>query len=99
MFFFFRDVCIIRGAERSCRARGSYSKHYTRSFFRKSQSKDAHEDMASNSGVSGRFVSVVLYRSPGKDWNVEEETKGWGSGGSPGLPSYDNDWDDDISDA
>ena len=46
-----------------------------------------------------RSVSVVLYRSPDKDWNVEEEMKGWGLGKWPCLPSYDNDWNDDISDA
>ena len=27
-----------------------------------------------------RSVCVVLYRSPDKDWNVEEEMKGWGFG-------------------
>ena len=46
-----------------------------------------------------RSVSVVLYRSPDKDWNVEEEMKGWGLEERPCLPSYHNDWDDDISDA
>ena len=46
-----------------------------------------------------RSVSVVLYRSPDKDWNVEKEIKGWGLGEGPCLSSYDNDWDDDISDA
>ena len=46
-----------------------------------------------------RSVSVVLYTSPDKDWNVEEEMKGWGLGEWPCLPSYDNDWNDDISDA
>ena len=29
-----------------------------------------------------RSISVVLYRSPDKDWNVEEEMKGWGLGES-----------------
>ena len=46
-----------------------------------------------------RTVSVVLYRAPDKDWNVEEEIKGCGLGESPRLPLHDNDWDDDISDA
>ena len=27
-----------------------------------------------------RAVSVLLYNSPDKDWNHEEETKGWGFG-------------------
>ena len=46
-----------------------------------------------------RYVSVVLHRSPDKDWNVEEEMKGWGLGECPCLPSYDSDCHDDISDA
>ena len=46
-----------------------------------------------------RSVCAVLYRPPDEDWNVEEEMKGWGLGESPCLPPYDNDWDDDISDA
>ena len=46
-----------------------------------------------------RSVSVVLYRSHDKDWNVEEEMKGWGLGERPCLPPYGNGWDDDVSDA
>ena len=42
---------------------------------------------------------VVLFKSPDKDWDVEKEMKGWGLGEWPCLPSCDNDWDDDISDA
>ena len=33
-----------------------------------------------------RSVSVVLYRSHDKDWNVEEEMKGWELGERPWLP-------------
>ena len=44
-------------------------------------------------------VSVVLHRSPDKDWNFEKEMKGWGLGEWLCLPPHDNDWDDDISDA
>ena len=41
-------------------------------------------------------VSVSLTILEG---NVEEEVKGWVLGECPCLSSYDNDWDDDISDA
>ena len=44
-------------------------------------------------------VSVVLYRSLDKDWDVEKEMKGWGLGEWPCLPPYDDDWDDNVSDA
>ena len=40
-----------------------------------------------------------LYRSFDKDWNVEEEMKGWGWEECPCLLSYDDDRDDAISDA
>ena len=33
-----------------------------------------------------RAVSVLLYNSPDKDWNHEEEMKGWGFGECPPLP-------------
>ena len=46
-----------------------------------------------------RSVSVVLYRSPENDRNVEEEMKGWGWEECPCLLSYDDDRDDAISDA
>ena len=46
-----------------------------------------------------RSVSVVLYRSPDKDWHFDEEMKGWRLGECPCLPFNDGDWDDDISDA
>ena len=44
---------------------------------------------------------MVLYRSPDKDWNVEEEMMGWGLGESPCLlpDDSDSDSDDDLSDA
>ena len=40
-----------------------------------------------------RSVSVVLCRSPDKDWSVEKEIKEWGL-----WPCLPHDWDDDISD-
>ena len=35
-----------------------------------------------------RAVSIVLSYAPDRDWNLEEEMKGWGVGESPLLPSY-----------
>ena len=45
-----------------------------------------------------RTVGVVLHRSPDKDWNDEEEMKGWGLGEFPYLLPYDKVSDDDNSD-
>ena len=45
-----------------------------------------------------RAVSVLLCNSPDKDWNDEEEMKGWGLGECPPLLPYDNVSDDDLSD-
>ena len=35
-----------------------------------------------------RAASVLLCNSPDKDWNHEEELKGWGLGEYPLLPPY-----------
>ena len=45
-----------------------------------------------------RAVSVLLCNSPDKDWNHEEELKGWGLGECPLLLPCDNVGDDDLSD-
>ena len=45
-----------------------------------------------------RTVGVVLYRSPDKDWNDEEEMKGWGLGELLCVLPYDKVSDDDLSD-
>ena len=45
-----------------------------------------------------RAVSVLLCNSPDKDWNDEEEMKGWCLGECPLLLPYDNVSDDDLSD-
>ena len=44
-----------------------------------------------------RAVSVLLCNSPGKDWNHEDELKGWSLGECPILPPHSV--GDDLSDA
>ena len=45
-----------------------------------------------------RLVGAVLCKSPGRDWNVGREMKGWRLGEWPVLPPYDDDSGDDLSD-
>ena len=45
-----------------------------------------------------RTIGVVLYKSPDKDWNDEEEMKGWRLEEFPYLLPNDNVSDDDLSD-
>ena len=45
-----------------------------------------------------RSVGVVLYRSPDRDWNDDEEMKGWGVGEFPCLLPFGSVSDDDLSD-
>ena len=33
-----------------------------------------------------RAVSILLSYAPDRDWNLEEEMKGWGAGEGPLLP-------------
>ena len=45
-----------------------------------------------------RTAGVVLYNSHDKDWNDEEEMKGWGLGEFPHLLPHDTVSDDELSD-
>ena len=49
--------------------------------------------------VSIEICTSGLAQITGQDWDVEQEMKGRGLGEWPCLPPYDDDWDDDISDA